>query len=78
MVLGDSTCGAVKAAIEHIDANDALPGSIGDLIDPIRLAVAAAVKDRPGELSLLTLRSEPASSCPLRPAACCGNLRPGP
>jgi carbonic anhydrase len=60
MVLGHSKCGAVKAAIEHIDANDALPGSIGDLIDPIRPAVAA-VKDRPGELSLLTLRSEPAS-----------------
>ncbi len=48
MVLGHSQCGAVKAAIEHIDANDALPGSIGDLIDPIRPTVAA-VKDRPGD-----------------------------
>src|SRR3954447_6797182 len=42
MVLGHSQCGAVKAAITHIDANDALPGSIGDLIDPIRPAVRAA------------------------------------
>jgi len=48
MVLGHSQCGAVKAAIEHIDANDALPGSIGDLIDPIRPAVVAA-KGRPGD-----------------------------
>src|SRR5438067_8926426 len=27
MVLGHSQCGAVKAAIKHIDASDALPGS---------------------------------------------------
>jgi carbonic anhydrase len=49
MVLGHSQCGAVKAAIDHIDANDALPGSIGDLIDPIRPAVLA-VKGRPGDI----------------------------
>jgi carbonic anhydrase len=48
MVLGHSQCGAVKAAIEHIDSNDALPGSIGQLIDPIRPAVLA-VKGRPGD-----------------------------
>ena len=48
MVLGHSQCGAVKAAITHIDANDALPGSIGDLIDPIRPAVRA-VAGRPGD-----------------------------
>ena len=41
MVLGHGACGAVKAAIEHIDSNDALPSSIGDLIDPIRPAVTA-------------------------------------
>ena len=41
MVLGHSQCGAVKAAIKHIDDNDALPGSIGDLIDPIRPSVRA-------------------------------------
>ena len=48
LVLGHSQCGAVKAAIEHIDANDALPGSIGELIHPIRSAVLAA-KGRPGD-----------------------------
>jgi len=47
MVLGHSQCGAVKAAIEHIDANDALPGSIGGLVDLIKPAVLAA-KRRPG------------------------------
>lgn len=41
MVLGHSECGAVKAALKHIDANDALPGSIGDLVDTIRPAAAA-------------------------------------
>jgi carbonic anhydrase len=48
MVLAHSQCGAVKAAIEHIDNNDALPGSIGALIAPIRPAVIAA-KGRPGD-----------------------------
>ena len=48
LVLGHSQCGAVKAAIEHIDANDALPGSIGELIDPIRPAVKA-VMGHPGD-----------------------------
>ncbi len=48
MVLGHTQCGAVKAAIEHIDANDALPGSIGELIDPIRPAVRA-VKGQSGD-----------------------------
>ena len=48
MVLGHSQCGAVKAAIAHIDANDALPGSIGDLIDPIRPAVRS-VTGQPGD-----------------------------
>jgi carbonic anhydrase len=41
MVLGHTQCGAVKAAIAHIDANDSLPGSIGELIEPIRPAVRA-------------------------------------
>jgi carbonic anhydrase len=48
MVLGHSQCGAVKAAIKHIDDNDALPGSIGELIDPIRPAVRA-VTGKPGD-----------------------------
>jgi carbonic anhydrase len=42
MVIGHSRCGAVKAAIAHIDANDALPGSIGGLVDVIKPAVTAA------------------------------------
>jgi carbonic anhydrase len=48
LVLGHSQCGAVKAAIEHIDANDNLPGAIGELIKPIRPAVVAA-KGLPGD-----------------------------
>jgi carbonic anhydrase len=47
LVLGHSQCGAVKAAIEHIDAEDKLPGAIGDLIKPIRSAVVAC-KGKPG------------------------------
>lgn len=48
MVLGHSKCGAVKAAIEHIDANDSLPGSIGGLVELIKPAVIAA-KGLPGD-----------------------------
>jgi carbonic anhydrase len=47
MVLGHSGCGACKAAIEHVEANDALPGAIGDLIDPIR-PVVKMVAGQPG------------------------------
>jgi carbonic anhydrase len=49
MVLGHSRCGAVHAAIKHIDANDLLPGAIGDLVETIKPAVAA-VKGKPGDL----------------------------
>jgi carbonic anhydrase len=48
MVLGHSQCGAVKAAIQHIDAKDVLSGSIDALIDPIRPAVTSAT-GRPGD-----------------------------
>lgn len=48
MVLGHSQCGAVKAAIEHIDKNDSLPGSIGGLVDLIKPAVLLA-KGKPGD-----------------------------
>jgi carbonic anhydrase len=48
LVLGHSQCGAVKAAIKHLDAKDDLPGSIGELIKPIRPAVLAA-KGRSGD-----------------------------
>lgn len=48
MVLGHSQCGAIKAAIKHLDDKDALPGSIGPLVNSIRPAVVKA-KSRPGD-----------------------------
>ncbi len=48
LVLGHEACGAVKAAIAHIDANDSLPGAIRDLVEVIRPA-AAAVRGKPGD-----------------------------
>jgi carbonic anhydrase len=48
LVLGHSGCGACKAAIEHIEANDPLPGAIGDLINPIR-PVVRMVASHPGD-----------------------------
>jgi carbonic anhydrase len=47
LVLGHTQCGAVKAALQHLDAKDALPGAIAGLVDTIKPAVAAA-KGRPG------------------------------
>jgi len=41
MVLGHSNCGAVKTAIKHIDAHDALPGAINGLVNLIKPAVTA-------------------------------------
>jgi carbonic anhydrase len=49
VVLGHSNCGAVKAAIEHIDHNDSLPGAINGLVELIKPAVVEA-KTQPGEL----------------------------
>src|SRR5262245_18762480 len=48
VVLGHGACGAVKAAVAHIDANDTLPGAIRDLVEQIRPA-AFAVKGKPGD-----------------------------
>lgn len=48
IVLGHGKCGAVKAAIDHIDANDTLPGAIRELVDLIRPA-AASVRGKPGD-----------------------------
>ncbi len=48
VVLGHSACGAVKAAITHIDAKDVLPGAIEGLVDVIRPAVADAA-GQPGD-----------------------------
>ena len=42
LVLGHTQCGAVKAALQHLDAKDALPGAIAGLVDAIKPAVAAA------------------------------------
>jgi carbonic anhydrase len=42
MVLGHSNCGAVKAAVKHIDADDKLPGSINELVNTIKPAVLRA------------------------------------
>jgi carbonic anhydrase len=38
MVLGHSQSGAVKAALEHIDANDTLPGAIADKLVNVNIA----------------------------------------
>jgi len=48
VVLGHSACGAVKAAIAHIDNKDVLPGSIEGLVDLIRPAVGDAA-GQPGD-----------------------------
>jgi carbonic anhydrase len=48
MVLGHTGCGACKAAIQHIEASDVLPGAIGDLINPIRVVVKM-VAGQPGD-----------------------------
>lgn len=39
MVMGHSSCGACEAAIEHIENNEALPGSIEGLVDYLRPVV---------------------------------------
>lgn len=48
LVLGHTACGAVKAAVAHIDNKDALPGAIEGLVDVIRPAAAIAT-GQPGD-----------------------------
>lgn len=48
LVLGHTQCGAVKAALQHLDAKDALPGAIAGLVNAIKPAAAAA-KGQPGD-----------------------------
>jgi carbonic anhydrase len=48
VVLGHSGCGAVKAAMKHIDAKDSLPGAINGLVELIKPAVAES-KGAPGD-----------------------------
>lgn len=47
VVLGHTNCGAVKSAIQHIDAKDSLPGAINDLVEMVKPAVLAS-KSMPG------------------------------
>ncbi len=49
MVVGHSSCGAIKAAIKHIRDHDALPGSIDDLVNNIKPAVLES-EAQPGDL----------------------------
>jgi carbonic anhydrase len=48
MVLGHSECGAVRAAIEHIDKHESLPGAINGLVELIKPAVEQ-VRNEPGD-----------------------------
>ncbi len=48
VVLGHSGCGAVKAAKQHIDAKDSLPGAINGLVELIKPAVTQS-KSTPGD-----------------------------
>lgn len=49
VVLGHSSCGAVKAAIEVVDKDAKLPGSLGAMVEPIVPAVHTA-HNTPGDL----------------------------
>lgn len=49
MVLGHSNCGAVKAAVKHINDQDPLPGAIDEMVKLIQPAVGRA-KQRPGDI----------------------------
>lgn len=48
VILGHSNCGAVKAAMKHIDAKDSLPGAINGLVELIKPAVTQS-KGAPGD-----------------------------
>ena len=48
LVLGHSGCGAVKAAIKHLEDRDSLPGAINGLVELIKPAVARS-KGMPGD-----------------------------
>lgn len=49
VVLGHTSCGAVKAAVKHIDQKDSLPGSINGLVELIKPAVTQ-VHGQPGDI----------------------------
>ena len=50
IVLGHSNCGAVNAAVKHIDQSDSLPGAINGLVELIKPAAAKA-KAQPGDIN---------------------------
>ena len=56
MVLGHTGCGAIKAAIQHIDAHDTLPGSINELVDILK-PVVARVRNKGGDLLANAIRA---------------------
>jgi len=56
VVLGHSGCGAIKAAIAHIDAGDRLPGSINELVGILK-PVVAKVRRKGGDLLANAIRA---------------------
>jgi carbonic anhydrase len=55
VVLGHTNCGAVKAAVTHIDQKDSLPGAINGLVELIKPAVTRA-HSQPGDVYELATR----------------------
>jgi carbonic anhydrase len=49
VVLGHTSCGAVKAAVQHIEQKDSLPGAINGLVELIKPAVLK-VQDEKGDI----------------------------
>ncbi|MBI3798954.1 MAG: carbonic anhydrase, partial [Deltaproteobacteria bacterium] len=49
VVLGHSQCGAVKAAIKHLNERDPLPGALNSLVNLLKPAVIRA-KGQSGDL----------------------------
>jgi carbonic anhydrase len=49
VILGHTNCGAIKAAVEHIEDKDSLPGSINGLVALIKPAAREA-QNQPGDL----------------------------
>lgn len=48
VVMGHSRCGACRAAIDHIESHDQLPGAIEGLVDKIR-PIVRDVRGQPGD-----------------------------
>ncbi len=49
VVLGHTSCGAIKAAVGHVDQKDSLPGAINGLVELIKPSVARA-RTRSGDV----------------------------